>query len=90
MNTHLAEIDRQAEEMFFRLAKQIAEHEDVNGQPAVKRRAGLIIKIILAVIDGIIIVSLILIVIGTVSYGSFNEKTEINNELISDNPVPLY
>lgn len=39
MNTHLAEIDRQAEEMFFRLVKQIAEHEDVNGQPAVKKGA---------------------------------------------------
>lgn len=39
MNTHLAEIDRQVEEMFFRLVKQMAEHEDVNGQPAVKKGA---------------------------------------------------
>ena len=29
LNTHRAEIDRQAEEMFFRLVKQMAEHEGV-------------------------------------------------------------
>ena len=29
LNAHLAGIDRQAEEMFFRLVKQIAEHEGV-------------------------------------------------------------
>lgn len=29
LNAHLAEIDRQAEEMFFRLVKQIAEREGV-------------------------------------------------------------
>lgn len=70
------------------IAEQLAR---INGQLAVKnRRMGLILKIILAVIAGIIIVNLILIVLGTVSYGSFEEKTEINNELISDNPDPLY
>ncbi len=70
------------------IAEQLAR---INGQLAVKnRRTGLILKIILAVIAGIIIVNLILIVLGTVSYGSFEEKTEINNELISDNPDPLY
>lgn len=29
LNAHLAEIDRQAEEMFFRLVKQMAEREGV-------------------------------------------------------------
>lgn len=32
MNDHLADIDRQAEAMFFRLIKQIAEREDVTEQ----------------------------------------------------------
>ena len=32
LNAHLAEIDRQAEEMFFRLVKQIAEREGVTEQ----------------------------------------------------------
>ncbi len=29
LNAHLAEIDRQAEEMYFRLVKQMAEREGV-------------------------------------------------------------
>lgn len=70
------------------IAEQLAR---INGQLAVKnRRMGLILKIILAVIAGIIAMNFILIALGTVSYGSFDEKTEINNELISDNPDPLY
>lgn len=32
LNAHLAEIDRQAEDMFFRLVKQIAEREGVTEQ----------------------------------------------------------
>lgn len=32
LNAHLAEIDRQAEEMFFRLVKQMAEREGVTEQ----------------------------------------------------------
>lgn len=32
LNAHLSEIDRQAEEMFFRLVKQMAEHEGVTEQ----------------------------------------------------------
>ena len=32
LNTHLAEIDRQAEDMFFRLVKQMAEREGVTEQ----------------------------------------------------------
>lgn len=30
LNSYLAEIDQQAEDMFFRLVKQMAEREDVN------------------------------------------------------------
>ncbi len=29
LNSHLAEIDKQAEDMFFRVVKQLAEKEDV-------------------------------------------------------------
>lgn len=32
LNSHLAEIDEQAEEMFFRLVKQMAENEGVSEQ----------------------------------------------------------
>ena len=32
LNEHLADIDNQAEDMFFRLVKQIAEREDVTEQ----------------------------------------------------------
>ena len=32
LNAHLAEIDRQAEDMFFRLVKQVAESEGVTEQ----------------------------------------------------------
>ncbi|MDY6037621.1 MAG: TnpV protein [Eubacterium sp.] len=32
LNGYLAELDKQAEDMFFRLVKQMAEHEDVTEQ----------------------------------------------------------
>ena len=32
LNGYLADLDKQAEEMFFRLVKQMAEHEDVTEQ----------------------------------------------------------
>lgn len=32
LNRHIAEVDKQAEDMFFRLVKQMAEHEDVTEQ----------------------------------------------------------
>lgn len=32
LNGYLADLDKQAEDMFFRLVKQMAEHEDVNEQ----------------------------------------------------------
>lgn len=38
LNAHLAEIDRQAEEMFFRLVKQMAEREGVTEQLKAKNQ----------------------------------------------------
>lgn len=38
LNAHLAEIDRQAEEMYFRLVKQMAEREDVTEQLKAKNQ----------------------------------------------------
>ena len=32
LNGYLADLDKQAEDMFFRLVKQMAEHEDVTEQ----------------------------------------------------------
>lgn len=38
LNAHLAEIDRQAEEMYFRLVKQMAEREGVTEQLKVQNQ----------------------------------------------------
>lgn len=70
------------------VADQLAR---INEQLAVKnRRAVRIWKIVLAVIAGIIILNFILIILGTVSYRSYNEKTEITNIPVACKQPPLY